>query len=44
MARSIILKQEQTHNRKAGADSIGLLWIAGVLFQASCLSTFLIAM
>ncbi|MBU8724056.1 MULTISPECIES: hypothetical protein [Bacillus] len=44
MARSIILKQEQTHNRKADADSIGLLYILGAFVYASCLSAFLIAM
>ncbi|NJI49951.1 hypothetical protein [Bacillus subtilis] len=44
MARSIILKQEQTHNGKAGADSIGLLYILSAFVYASCLSAFLIAM
>ncbi|MBP3049024.1 hypothetical protein J9345_21235 [Bacillus subtilis subsp. subtilis] len=44
MARSIILKQEQTHNGKADADSIGLLYIVDAFVYASCLSAFLIAM
>ncbi|WP_372402385.1 hypothetical protein ACCO40_01535 [Bacillus spizizenii] len=43
MARSIILKQEQIHSRKAGAGSIGLLRIMGAFVYASCLSAFLIA-
>ncbi|MDR4432742.1 hypothetical protein FPV32_00565 [Bacillus tequilensis] len=41
MARSIILKQEQTHNEKADAASIGL---CRRRIQASCLSAFMIAM
>ncbi|MCY8718841.1 hypothetical protein [Bacillus sp. S10C12M] len=44
MARSIILKQEQIHNGRAGADSIGRFYILGALVYASCLSAFLIAM
>ncbi|NLS42856.1 hypothetical protein EYH65_21325 [Bacillus subtilis] len=44
MARSIILKQEQTHNRKADADSIGSFLILGAFVYASCLSAFRIAM
>ncbi|WP_144052032.1 hypothetical protein [Bacillus subtilis] len=44
MARNIILKQEQTHNGKADADSIGPFYILGAFVYASCLSAFLIAM
>ncbi|MCO4852125.1 hypothetical protein [Bacillus vallismortis] len=43
MARSIILKQEQIHSRKAGADRHRPL-IRGAFIYASCLSAFLIAM
>ncbi|AIC96890.1 membrane protein [Bacillus subtilis subsp. subtilis str. OH 131.1] len=38
------MKQEQTHNGKAGADSIGLLYLLGAFVYASCFSAFLIAM